>query len=108
MTVNLKKGQRVNLTKSNPNLKKILVALDYQADSNIEIDSAAFLLNANGKVRNDSDFVFYNNLEHTSGAVKNSGDKNFEIDLEKIPADVEKIDFTLTIYEGQERNQNFG
>ena len=108
MAIDLKKGQKIDLTKSNPDLKKILVELDYQAGSNIEIDPAAFLLGSNGKVRNDSDFVFYNNLEHPSGAVKNSGDKNFEIDLEKIPSDIEKIDFTVTIYDAIERHQNFG
>ena len=123
MAVSLKKGQKVDLTKGRPSLKKVLIGLGwdvnrYDGGYDFDLDAAAFLLGANGKVRNDEDFVFYNNLKHPSGAVEHMGDnltgagegddEEIKIDLEKIPADVEKIDFTVTIYEGQERNQNFG
>ncbi|MBR0061645.1 MAG: TerD family protein, partial [Selenomonadaceae bacterium] len=80
--------------------------------------AAAFLLGANGKVNSDDDFVFYNNLKHKSGSVEHMGDnltgagegddEEIKIDLSKVPAEVEKIDFTVTIYEAEERKQNFG
>ena len=123
MAVSLKKGQKVDLTKTNPGLKEILVGLGwdtnkYDGGKDFDLDSSVFMLNANGKVRDDDDFVFYGNLKHKSGAVEHMGDnltgagegddEQIKIDLSKVPADIEKIDFTVTIYEAAERNQNFG
>jgi len=67
MAVTLKKGQKVDLTKGNPSLKKILIGLGwdtnkYDGGYDFDLDAAAFLLGANGKVTSDDDFVFYNNL----------------------------------------------
>ena len=123
MAVSLKKGQKVDLTKTNPGLKEILVGLGwdvnkYDGGKDFDLDSSVFMLNANGKVRDDDDFVFYGNLKHKSGAVEHMGDnltgkgegddEQIKIDLSKVPADIEKIDFTVTIYEAEERHQNFG
>jgi len=123
MAVSLKKGQKVDLTKTNPGLKEILVGLGwdvkrYDGGKDFDLDSSVFMLGANGKVRDDDDFVFYGNLKHKSGAVEHFGDnltgagegddEEIKIDLSKVPADIEKIDFTVTIYEAAERNQNFG
>ncbi|MBQ3394950.1 MAG: TerD family protein, partial [Synergistaceae bacterium] len=81
-------------------------------------DTAAFMLGTNGKVRADSDFVFYNNLKHSSGAVQHMGDnltgagegddEQIKVELSKVPANVDKIAFTATIHEAEERKQNFG
>ena len=78
----------------------------------------AFLLGANGKVANDSNFVFYSNPADPSGAVRYGGDnrtgagegddETIFVDLATVPANVEKIDFTVTIYDAAERRQNFG
>lgn len=123
MAVSLSKGQKVSLTKDNPNLKNILVGLGwdvkrYDGGHDFDLDAAAFLLGANGKVTGDDDFVFYNQLKHPSGAVEHLGDnltgagegddEEIRIDLSKVPANIEKIDFTVTIYDGKERNQTFG
>ncbi len=123
MAVSLRKGQKVDLTKGNPSLKKILIGLGwdtnkYDGGFDFDLDAAAFLLGANGKVRNDEDFIFYNNLKHISGAVEHMGDnltgegegddEEIKIDLEKVPPDVEKIDFTVTIYDAEKRRQTFG
>ena len=66
MAVNLKKGQKVDLTKGNPGLSKIMVGLGwdvnrYDGGHDFDLDASAFLLGANGKVANDSNFVFYSN-----------------------------------------------
>ena len=123
MAVSLKKGQKVDLTKTNPGLKEILIGLGwdtnkYDGGKDFDLDSSVFMLGANGKVASDDDFVFYGNLKHKSGAVEHLGDnltgagegddEQIKIDLSKVPADVEKIDFTVTIYEAEERKQNFG
>ena len=123
MAVSLRKGQKVDLTKGNPSLKKILIGLGwdtnkYDGGFDFDLDAAAFLLGANGKVTSDEDFVFYNNLKHKSGSVEHMGDnltgagegddEEIKIDLEKVPANIEKIDFTVTIYDAEARKQTFG
>ena len=123
MAISLKKGQKVDLTKTNPGLKEILIGLGwdinkYDGGADFDLDSSVFLLGASGKVASDDDFIFYGNLKHKSGAVEHLGDnltgagegddEQIKIDLSKVPADVEKIDFTVTIYEAEERKQNFG
>ena len=123
MAISLKKGQKVDLTKGNPSLSKILIGLGwdvnkYDGGFDFDLDAAAFLLAANGKVNSDEDFVFYNNLKHKSGSVEHMGDnltgagegddEEIKIDLAKVPTNVEKIDFTVTIYDADERKQTFG
>ncbi len=123
MAVSLKKGQKVDLTKTNPGLKEVLIGLGwdtnkYDGGSEFDLDAAAFLLNGTGKVNSDDDFIFYQNLKHASGSVEHLGDnltgagegddEEIVIDLSKVPENVEKIDFTVTIYEAEERKQNFG
>ena len=123
MAVSLAKGQKVDLTKTNPGLKEILIGLGwdtnrYDGGHDFDLDAAAFLLAGNGKVTSDEDFVFYNNLKHKSGSVEHLGDnltgsgdgddEEIKIDLSKVPAEIEKIDFTVTIHEADSRKQNFG
>ena len=72
----------------------------------------------NGKCPTEKEFIFYGNLEHPSGALKHMGDnltgegegddEQIEVDLTKIPANVSKIAFTVTIYDADVRRQNFG
>ena len=121
--ISLFKGQKVDLTKGNPGLSKIIVGLGwdvnkYDGGSAFDLDTAAFMLGSNGKVRADSDFVFYNNLKHSSGAVQHMGDnltgigegddEQIRVELSKVPANIDKIAFTATIHEAEERKQNFG
>ncbi|MDE6314450.1 MAG: TerD family protein [Lachnospiraceae bacterium] len=123
MAINLQKGQKVDLTKGKPSLKKIMIGLGwdvnkYDGGADFDLDASAFLLGANGKVISDSDFVFYGNLKHSSGAVEHMGDnltgegegddEQILVDLSTVPANVEKIAFTVTIYEAEQRRQNFG
>ena len=123
MPINLAKGQKVDLTKGNPGLKKIMVGLGWDVNAfdsgdSFDLDAAAFLIDAAGKCPTDKEFVFYGNLTHSSGAVNHMGDnltgdgegddEQIQIDLSKVPANIEKIAFTVTIYEAEARHQNFG
>ncbi|MCM1578074.1 MAG: TerD family protein [Ruminococcus sp.] len=123
MAVSLQKGQKVDLTKGNPGLSKIMVGLgwdvnQYDGGFDFDLDAAAFLLTSGGKVGKDADFVFYGNLSHPSEAVVHQGDnltgagdgddEQILVDLTKIPADINKVAFTVTIYDADVRKQNFG
>ena len=123
MAITLSKGQKVSLTKGNPGLKNIVLGLGwdtnkYDGGFDFDLDSAAFLLDENGKVNADTDFVFYNNLKHSSGAVEHLGDnltgegdgddEQVKVDLSLVPQNISKIAFTVTIHEALERRQNFG
>ncbi|WP_130891521.1 TerD family protein [Fusobacterium ulcerans] len=123
MGISLKKGQKVSLTKDNPGLKKLIVGLGWDTNKfdtggDFDLDSAAFLLGENGKVTSQSDFIFYGNLKHNSGSVIHMGDnrtgdgdgddEQISIDLSKVPENITRIIFTATIYEAEERRQNFG
>ena len=123
MPISLQKGQKVSLTKGNPGLKKVVVGLGWDVNQfdtggDFDLDAAAFLLGDSGKTSKSEDFVFYGNLTHPSGSVQHMGDnftgegdgddEQIKIDLTKVPTDVTKIAFTATIYEPEQRRQNFG
>lgn len=122
MAISLQKGGNVNLNKEAPGLKKLLVGLGWDPRATdgkeFDLDGSVFLLNATGKARSDADFIFYNNLKSADGSVAHSGDnrsgqgdgddETVTIDLEKVPADVDKISVCVTIHDAAARNQNFG
>ncbi|MGE4213214.1 MAG: TerD family protein [Anaerotignaceae bacterium] len=123
MPINLQKGQKVDLTKGNPGLKKLMVGLGwdtnkYDGGADFDLDAAAFLITDSGKVGIDTDFVFYGNLKHNSEAVVQMGDnltgegdgddEQIMVELAKVPANITKIAFTVTIYDAEVRRQNFG
>ena len=123
MPINLTKGQKVDLTKGNPGLKKIMVGLGWDVNAfdsgaDFGLDAAAFMLGENGKCPTEKEFIFYGNLTHESESVVHMGDnltgegegddEQIEIDLTKIPANVSRIAFTVTIYDADVGRQNFG
>ena len=122
MAVSLSKGGNVSLTKEAPGMTKVLVGLGWDARStdgvDFDLDASAFLLKADGKVRADSDFIFYNQLKSVDGSVEHTGDNRtgagdgddeaIKVDLSKVPADIDKIAFTVTIHEAETRRQSFG
>ncbi|BBH22902.1 chemical-damaging agent resistance protein C [Paenibacillus baekrokdamisoli] len=123
MAINLSKGQKVDLTKTNPGLSKITVGLGwdtnkYDGGKDFDLDVSLFLTNAEGKVEGEKNFVFFNNPQNENGSVVHTGDnrtgegdgddEQVKIELSAVPANIEKIAFTITIYEATERSQNFG
>lgn len=120
MAVNLSKGQKVDLTKGAPSLSKLRVELRWDTQrydgDDFDLDASAFLLSGRGKVSNDADFIYYNNLSHFSGGVRHGGDnltgggegEVIEVDLSLVPPSVERIAFAVTIYDYVVRGQNFG
>ncbi len=117
----LAKGQKVELTKNNSALKRILIGLGWDiknSEETFDLDAAAFLLQSNNKVSCDEDFIFYGNLKHNSGSVEHMGDnltgagegddEQIKIFLEKVPVNIARIAFTVTIYDAEQRKQTFG
>ena len=122
MAISLNKGGKLSLSKEAPDLKKVLIGLGWDAratdGADFDLDASAFLLDAGGKVRSDADFIFYNQLKSACGSVQHTGDNRtgagegddeaVMVDLSKVPADVQKLVFTVTIHEADQRRQNFG
>lgn len=122
MAISLSKGGNVSLTKEDPGLESITVGLGWDARSTdgqpFDLDASCFMLGANGKVRSDSDFIFYNNLKSPDGSVAHTGDnrtgegegddESINVDLFKVPADVTRLVIAVTIHEADARKQNFG
>ncbi|MFC7686208.1 TerD family protein [Ureibacillus sp. GCM10028918] len=123
MVVSLAKGQKVDLTKTNPGLSKLTVGLGwdtnkYDGGNDFDLDSSVFLLEATNKVSGPQDFIFYNNTTGGNGSVVHSGDnltgdgdgddEQVQISIKDVPANVQKIAFTVTIHDAESRTQNFG
>jgi tellurium resistance protein TerD len=122
MALSLSKGGNLSLTKTDPTLSKIIVGLGWDPratdGTEFDLDASAFLLNNAGKVRGEADFVFYNQLKSTDGSVEHTGDNRtgagdgddevVKVDLSRVPADVDKIAFAVTIHDAELRKQNFG
>lgn len=122
MAISLQKGGNVNLSKEAPSLKKMVIGLGWEPRATdgaaFDLDGSAFMLKADGKVRSDADFIFYNNLKSTDGSVTHAGDntsgagegddEKIMIDLSMVPAEVDKISIGVTIHEAEARKQNFG
>ncbi|MBN3771544.1 MULTISPECIES: TerD family protein [Burkholderia] len=122
MALTLQKGGNLSLSKTDPSLTRILVGLGWDPratdGTEFDLDASAFLLGANGKVRGEADFIFYNQLRSQDGSVEHTGDNRtgagdgddevLKVDLSRVPADIDKIAFTVTIHDAEARKQNFG
>ncbi|MFN9709605.1 MAG: TerD family protein [Burkholderiales bacterium] len=122
MPISLQKGGNVNLSKEAPGLSEVAVGLGWDVRATdgaaFDLDATAFLLNASGKVRTDTDFIFYNNKKTPEGSVEHLGDNTsgagegddevVQVKLNQVPADVDKVVFSVTIHEAEARRQSFG
>ena len=123
MPINLTKGQKVDLTKGTPGLTKLMVGLGWDVNAfdsgyNFDLDASAFMVGSNGKCPTEKEFIFYSNLEHPSESVKHMGDnltgagdgddEQIKVDLSLVPENIQRVAFTVTIYDADVRRQNFG
>ncbi|MDO8415128.1 MAG: TerD family protein [Agitococcus sp.] len=122
MAISLQKGGNVNLSKEAPTMSKMVVGLGWDTRATdgaaFDLDAVGFVLSSAGKVRADSDFIFFNNKQNAEGSVVHGGDnrtgdgdgddETIMIDLSKMPADVEKVAVCVVIYDAEGRKQNFG
>ncbi|KZK79085.1 General stress protein 16U [Pseudovibrio sp. W64] len=122
MAVSLQKGGNVSLTKEAPGLSAVTIGLGWDSRAtdgiDFDLDASVFVCGDNGKVRSDSDFVFYNNKEGADGSIMHLGDnrtgegdgddEQVKVNLTKVPADVKKLVFSVTIHDAETRKQNFG
>lgn len=122
MAISLQKGGNVNLSKEAPSLKNLKVGLGWDPRSTdgtaFDLDGSAFLLKADGKVRSDADFIFYNNLKSADGSIAHLGDnttgagdgddEQLTINLAGVPADIDRVVVAVTIHDAEARRQNFG
>jgi tellurium resistance protein TerD len=122
MGVSLAKGGNISLTKADAGLKVVMAGLGWDKrvtdGAEFDLDASVFMVGENGKVQSDAGFIFYGQKTSSCGAVEHQGDnrtgegdgddEQVKIDLSKIPADIKKLVFAVTIHEAEQRKQNFG
>ncbi len=120
-SIKLGKGQKLSLNENAKNLSKLIVTLDYNINSNghreFDLDASVFMVDISGRT-SEKDFVFYENTKSTCGGIvikedhntslKEGYNESIQLDLNLIPTHIQKLAFTITIYEANERLQNFG
>ena len=128
MGVSLQKGQKVSLTKDNAGLSRVVIGLGWDEvqqkrgffapkQQEIDCDASAFLL-ADGKLRGVDDIVYFGNLRHKSGTVQHMGDnltgagdgddEQIVVELDRVPAEYDRIVLVVNIYQADKRKQHFG
>lgn len=129
MSVNLQKGQKVELRKSDGgSLRRVMVGLGWDEvkqtrgffapkPQDIDCDASAFLC-MGGHLTSNQDVVYFGNLRHGSGAVVHMGDnltgagegddEQILVDLSALPGQYDKIVFVVNIYQAAQRRQHFG
>jgi tellurium resistance protein TerD len=122
MSVSLSKGGNVSLSKEAPGLQAVIVGLGWDVrtttGADFDLDASALMLGTNGKILSDQHFIFFNNLTSPDGSVEHTGDnltgegegddEQIKVNLVGVPADVDKIAVTVSIYEAEARQQSFG
>lgn len=122
MGISLQKGANVNLSKETPGLNEVVLGLGWDVRATdgaaYDLDASAFMVKADGKVRTDSDFIYYNNKKSADGSVEHTGDNQsgagdgddeaLGVTLSKVPAEIDKISFAVTIHDAEAKRQSFG
>jgi len=131
MGINLQKGQRISLSKEAPGLTKLMCGLGWDVvkkqggglfgafsnTSDFDLDASVLCLDENGKVKEINNVIYFGNLKHKSGAVTHLGDnltgagegddEQILIDLSRLPREINKLVFTVNIYQCIARKQDF-
>ena len=127
MAINLTKGQRISLTKEDPSLKQIMCGLGWDVapksggffggNKEFDLDSSVLCLNADKKLTDLKNLIYFGNLRHSSSAIAHQGDnltgagegddEIINIDLPLIPPDIAYLVFAINIYKCDRRRQDF-
>jgi tellurium resistance protein TerD len=122
MSVSLSKGGNVSLSKEVPGLQAVLVGLGWDVrtttGADFDLDASALMVGTSGKILSDQHFIFFNNLTSPDGSVQHTGDnltgegegddEAIKVNLVGVPAEVDKIVVTVSIYDAESRQQSFG
>ena len=136
MTINLQKGQRVDLTKGNAGLSQIMVGLGWDPvgrpsgggllgglfggskGTEVDCDASVIMLDSNGRMNKKEDLIYFGNLQSKCGSVRHTGDnltgdgdgddEQVIIELGRVPANIHKLVFVVNIYDCIRRKQDFG
>jgi len=121
MGISLTKGQKISLTKEAPGISNVTVGLGWdtpETEVSFDLDTSIFCLNVNGKMTNEKDFIFFNNLQNANSSVVHNGDnltgagdgddETIKISLNTVPTEIEKIVVVASIYDAENKRQNFG
>ena len=122
MTASLAKGGNVSLSKEAPGLTSISIGLGWDArtttGTEFDLDASAIMVDTAGKVLSDKHFIFFNNKTSPDGSVEHAGDnltgqgdgddETIKVDLSAVPAEVDRIVFPVSVYDGEARSQGFG
>lgn len=104
MSQNLVAGQNIPLGFLDVQLTVVTGALP----NGLVLDTSAFLLGDNGKVRSDDDFAFFNApAKPSQGLYLDCGRHQLTVDLGRVHQDVNKIILSSTIEEGIRKRQAF-
>ncbi|MCK7624657.1 TerD family protein [Streptomyces sp. RS10V-4] len=122
MAVSLSKGGNVSLTKEAPGLSAVTVGLGWDVrtttGTDFDLDASAIAVNGSGKVHSDQHFIFFNNKSTPDQSIVHAGDnttgqgegddESIHVNLTALPAEIDKIVFPVSIYDAENRGQNFG
>ncbi|MEA5596036.1 TerD family protein [Rivularia sp. UHCC 0363] len=133
MTISLQKGQRISLSKEAPGLTKLICGLGWDvakrsgggffsnfggSGHDYDLDASVICLDANGKLTDNKNVIYFGNLQHSSRAIIHQGDnltgagdgddEVIIMDLPRIPVNIAKLIFVVNIYECVTRKQDFG
>ncbi|EIS9209916.1 TerD family protein [Clostridioides difficile] len=134
MSINLSKGDKIDLKKSNPGLSNILVGLGWDpvqqsgggffkslfggGQADIDCDASVFMLNQEGKLSGIKDLIYFGNLKSACKSVLHTGDnltgegtgddEQILVNLDKVPSNIHKLLFVVNIYNCVDRKQHFG
>ena len=106
MITNLLKGSNLLISTSAQDV--FTIRLNWTVPDGYELDASAFMLTSSGKVPNDEAMIFFNQPKSVDNALHyDAGKRCFSLNLKKLNPEIQKISFTLTLYEGAERGQCF-
>lgn len=135
MAINLRKGQKIDLSKGGDGLAHVMVGLGWDEvqhssgflgslfgggnQEEIDCDASVLVCGSDGRITGGIDgVVYFGNLRHASGCIIHQGDnltgggdgddEQILVDLKQMPQHVQKLVFVVNIYDARKKGQHFG